>query len=153
MPMANLFNQDFIEFIDALNQENVEYILVGGYAVILHGYTRSTADMDVWVNKTPENYLKLSKAYKRFGAPIFSESEFIESKNDVWGIGREPFRIEILNQIKGVGFNEAYGLCQSFIQENVEVKYIHLKHLLQAKAAAGRYKDKDDIEQLTNKNS
>ncbi len=149
MQMANLFNQDFIEFIDALNKENVEYILVGGYAVILHGYTRTTADMDVWVNKTTDNYLRLSKAYERFGAPIFSEHEFFEGKNDVWGIGMEPFRIEILNKIKGVSFDEAYNICQSFIQENVAVKYINLKHLLQAKEAAGRYKDKDDIEQLT----
>ena len=151
--MANIFNKHFRDFIQALNDHKVEYVLVGGMAVILHGYVRGTGDMDVWVNKTVDNYYKLSKAYKRFGAPIFSESEFIESKNDVWGIGMEPFRIEILNQIKGVSFDEAHILCQSFFQENVEVKYIHLKHLLQAKEAAGRYKDKDDIEKLTNKSS
>ena len=82
-----------------------------------------------------------------------SDSDFLESKNDVWGIGMELFRIEVLNQIKGVSFDDAYKLCQSFIQEHVEVKYFHLKHLLQSKEAAGRYKDKDDIEQLTNNNS
>lgn len=53
--MVNLFNQDFQEFIQALNINGVKYILVGGYAVILHGYIRSTADMDIWVDKTKEN--------------------------------------------------------------------------------------------------
>ena len=56
--MADLFNQDFQDFIGALNKAAVEYILVGRYAVILHGYIGSTADMDVWVNKTLENYQK-----------------------------------------------------------------------------------------------
>ena len=146
--MADLFNQDFIEFIDALNKSQVEYILVGGYAVILHGYTRTTGDMDVWVNKTLENYNKLKQAYNLFGAPIFSEEEFIETDFDVWGIGKEPNRIEILKQLKGVTFEEAYPLCKTFIQNDVEVKYIHINHLIQAKEAAARAKDKNDIEQL-----
>jgi hypothetical protein len=58
--MGNIFNQDFQDFIIALNKCKVEYLLVGGYAVILRGYNRTTGDMDVWVNKTPENYQKLS---------------------------------------------------------------------------------------------
>ena len=64
----------------------------------------------------------------------------------------KQFWIEVLNQIKGVSFDDAYKLCQSFIQEHVEVKYIHLKLLLQSKEAAGRYKNKDDIEWLINNN-
>ena len=95
--MADLFNRDFLDFIDALNKAQVEYMLVGGYAVVLHGYIRSTADMDVWVNKTSANYEKLMKAFKLFGAPLFSEQEFLGEKFDVWGIGKEPNRIEILS--------------------------------------------------------
>jgi len=60
--MADLFNRDFQDFLEALNKAGVDYILVGGYAVILHGYVRSTADMDVWVNKTKENYEHLKKS-------------------------------------------------------------------------------------------
>ena len=146
--MADLFNLDFLDFIDALNNASVEYILVGGYAVILHGYTRSTGDMDVWVNKTYDNYQKLIKAFQLFGAPIFSENDFLKSDHDVWGIGKEPNRIEILNQLKGVTFAEAYELCKIFVQNKVEVKYIHINHLIQAKEAAGRFKDKNDIEHL-----
>ena len=150
--MADLFNEDFLDFINVLNKAEVEYILVGGYAVILHGYARSTADMDVWVNKTPANYHKLKKAFQLFGAPIFSEKDFIESDFDVWGIGREPNRIEILNQLKGVTFEEAYPFCKTFIQNKIEVKYIHINHLIKAKQASGRFKDKNDIEQLKKKN-
>jgi hypothetical protein len=151
--MADLFNQDFIEFIDALNKSQVEYILVGGYAVILHGYTRTTGDMDVWVKKTSENYKKLKSAYQLFGAPIFSEKDFIESDYDVWGIGKEPNRIEVLNQLKGLTFEEAYPLCKVFVQNKIEVRYIHINHLIKAKEATGRLKDKNDIQQLNKKNN
>lgn len=146
--MADLFNQDFQDFIDSLNKAYVEYILVGGYAVVLHGYVRSTADMDVWVNKTSANYQKLEKAFQLFGAPVFSEKDFLENNFDVWSIGKEPNRIEILSELKGVSFGEAYPFCKIFIQNGVEIKYIHLKHLIRAKEAAGRFKDKNDIEQL-----
>ncbi len=87
--MANIFNDDFIDFLKALYNQKVEYLLVGGYAVILHGYIRSTADMDIWVRKTRGNYIQLKKAYVEFGAPIFPEQDFLGDKHDVWSIGRE----------------------------------------------------------------
>ena len=63
----NIFNNDFKDFILYLNQYEVEYIVVGGYAVIIRGYSRSTGDIDIWVNKTEENFIKLQKAIKAFG--------------------------------------------------------------------------------------
>ena len=63
----NIFNDDFKDFILYLNQYEVEYIVVGGYAVIIRGYSRSTGDIDIWVNKTEENFIKLLKAIKAFG--------------------------------------------------------------------------------------
>jgi predicted nucleotidyltransferase len=151
--MANLFNQDFQDFLQALNNNKVEYILVGGYAVILHGYIRSTADMDVWINKTKENYKKLQLALTEFGAPLFPEEEFLGNKFDVWGFGREPNKIEIMSEVKGVDFTEAYERYKAFLQNDVEIKYIDLNDLLKAKEAAGRFKDKDDIEQLNRRNN
>jgi len=62
--MANIFNDDFQDFLKALNEFQVEYILVGGYSVILHGYSRTTGDMDIWVKKTKENYLKIGRAFR-----------------------------------------------------------------------------------------
>ncbi|HMO62729.1 MAG TPA: hypothetical protein PKC39_12060 [Ferruginibacter sp.] len=150
--MADLFNTDFIDFLEACSKNEVEYLLVGGYAVILHGYIRSTADMDIWVNKTAGNYRKLAKAFEDFGAPIFSEYDFLGNKYDVWGIGVEPNKIEIMSEVKGIEFDECLQACKKLQIENFEVPYIHLKHLLQAKEAAGRFKDKADIEQLKKNN-
>lgn len=150
--MADLFNQDFQEFINSLNNCNVKYILVGGYAVILHGYIRSTADMDVWVQKTKENHQNLKTALQQFGVPVIPETEFLGNKFDVWGFGKEPNRIEIMSEIKGIEFENAYSECKIYQQNNFTIRFIHLDHLLKAKAAAGRYKDKNDIEQLKKKN-
>jgi hypothetical protein len=149
--MADLFNPDFIDFLEACSNSEVEYLLVGGYAVILHGYIRSTADMDIWANKTAGNYKKLAKAFRDFGAPIFPEEDFLGNKYDVWGIGMEPSKIEILSEVKGVQFEECLLACKKLQVKSFEVPYIHLKHLLIAKEAAGRFKDKADIEALTKK--
>ncbi len=147
-----LFNQDFSDFLEALSKNKVAYLLVGGYAVILHGYIRSTDDMDVWVKKTAENYKNLQRAFNHFGAPIFSEQEFLEDTYDVWGLGIEPNKIEIMSDVKGLDFEESLAICKKVAIKDFEVPYIHLKHLIQAKQAAGRYKDKADIEQLLKKN-
>ena len=64
--MGNIFNEDFHDFISALNDNEVEYILVGGYSVILHGYSRTTGDLAIWINKEKENYFKLVKAFEEF---------------------------------------------------------------------------------------
>jgi hypothetical protein len=150
--MANLFNEDFQDFIRAFNDNRVRYILVGGYAVILHGYIRSTADMDIWVDKTKVNYQKLKKALNQFGAPGFSENEFLGDEFNVWGFGREPNRIEILSEVKGLKFDVAYKKSITYEQENLPIRFINFNDLLESKKAAGRFKDKNDIEQLNKKN-
>ncbi len=149
--MADLFNKDFQDFIQFLNKNKVEYLVVGGYAVILHGYIRSTADMDIWVNKSAENYQKLRKTIKEFGAPSFSKNEFLGNKFNVWGIGKEPNRIEIMSEVKGLTFDVAYKGSTLYRQQNVKIRFINLDDLLEAKKAAGRFKDKNDIEQLNKK--
>ena len=69
--MANIFNDDFTDFINCFNKHRVDYILVGGMAVILNGYNRTTGDMDVWVKKSDENYDKILLAFHEFGMPVF----------------------------------------------------------------------------------
>ena len=69
--MSTILNPDFKDFLQELNNKNVEYILVGGYAVILHGYNRTTGDIDIWVNCTEKNYQNLLKAFFDFGMPVF----------------------------------------------------------------------------------
>jgi hypothetical protein len=149
--MADLFNQDFQDFIECLNKSNVEYILVGGYAVILHGYIRSTADMDVWVKKSEENYNRLKLALAEFGVPEIPREDFLGSRFDVWGFGKEPSRIDLMSEVKGIDFDETFSTSKIFEQNNVSIRYIHLTHLLKAKEASGRFKDKSDIEELGKK--
>ena len=150
--MGTIFNDDFRDFIQAMNNHNVEYILVGGYAVILHGYRRVTGDMDIWVNRTEENYSKLSQAFAEFGLPLFdmTESKFLDTDAaDVFSYGRPPVSIDIITKLKGVEFNDAFRQVQVFNEEGLEIRFLHLNNLIEAKKAAGRHKDLDDIEKLT----
>ena len=150
--MATIFNDDFREFIRALNENNVEYILVGGYAVILHGYRRVTGDLDIWVNRTKENYSNLVKAFSQFGLPVFdmTEDKFMDvDAADVFSFGRAPVSIDILTKLKGVEFKEAFFQAIQFDENGLMIRFIHLNNLIEAKKAAGRYKDLDDIEKLS----
>jgi hypothetical protein len=151
--MADLFNEHFRDFINALNNQKVDYVLVGGMAVILHGYVRGTGDMDVWVNKTKENYSKLKNAFQEFGMPVFdmTEEKFLSNEFDVWSFGVSPVKIEVMTAVKGLQFDETFKMAQYYTENKLQVRFIHLNHLIQAKRASGRYRDLDDIEQLTKK--
>jgi hypothetical protein len=69
--VGDIFNEDFLDFISCFNETEVDYILVGGYATILHGYNRTTGDLDIWVKQTIENYSKIEKAFALFSMPLF----------------------------------------------------------------------------------
>jgi len=146
----NILNEDFQDFIKSLNRFNVEYMLVGGYAVILRGYSRSTGDMDIWVNKTEANYQQLHSAITEFGLPAAAvmSDKFFSNEYDVFSFGKPPFAIEIMTALKGLTFMPAYE--QSTIEQvnGIPVRVIHLNHLIEAKRAAGRNKDLNDLENL-----
>jgi hypothetical protein len=148
----NIFNPDFQDFIAALNHCEVAYILVGGYSVILHGYSRTTGDMDIWVLPNPENYLLLQQAFSRFGMPVFdmTADRFLASNHyDVFTFGRPPVCIDILTQVKGLDFAAAFARSEWFeITDTLSVCALRLSDLIEAKQAAARPKDLDDIENL-----
>ena len=150
---SDIFNDDFRDFILALNNNQVEYLLVGGYAVILHGYRRPTGHMDVWVNNTAENYRRLVKAFNEFGMSVFdmTENKFLSAETDVFTFGRPPVCIEILTHLKGVEFSEAYPVAQIFTEGSFNARFLHINNLVQAKKASGRYRDLDDLEKLQKK--
>ena len=150
--MGNIFNEDFRDFISALNNNDVDYILVGGYSVILHGYSRTTGDLDIWVNKEKKNYAKLVKAFAEFKMPVFDmiEDTFLNNpKLNVFTFGRPPRSIDIMTDVKGLNFDETFKVSKIVEVENLKVRLIHLNQLLQAKKASGRHKDLDDIENLS----
>lgn len=152
--MGNLFNEDFRDFLAALRQHEVRYVLVGGYSVILHGYSRTTGDLDIWVDKTAANYAQLVRAFHEFGMPTFdmTAQNFLDSPHfDVFTFGRPPVAIDIITTLKGVEFAEAFAQATDTEVEGLTIKLIHYQHLLQAKRATGRPRDQNDLDNLPNR--
>jgi len=149
--MGNIFNSDFRDFIAALNNNQVRYILVGGYSVILHGYARTTGDMDLWVERTKDNYLKIKNAFKEFGMPVFdmTEENFLHHSNwDVFTFGIPPVAIDLMISIEEFNFQEVFDRSIIFKDDELNIRVIHKNDLIAAKKKAGRSKDLDDLENL-----
>jgi len=141
--------QDFKEFFQSFNQHEVEYLLVGGYAVGYHGYPRATMDIDVWVASNPENARRVVAALEDFGfsGEVLVEGLFLES-DKVVRMGLPPMRIEIMTSISGVDFKDAYDQRIEDMLDGVPIKLISLHHLKANKVAAARAKDLADLEEL-----
>ena len=149
--MGNILNEDFVDLLITFNRNKVDYILVGGYAVIYHGYNRTTGDLDLWVNPTSQNYRKMLQAFVEFGLSPFNmtESLFLNSNdNDVFTFGRPPVCVDILTKVKGLNFKESYQNASNVDFDGLEVMMIDIRDLKKAKQAAGRSKDLDDLENL-----
>ncbi len=140
---------DFKEFFQWFNQHEVEYLLVGGYAVGYHGYPRATMDIDVWIASTSENARRIVAALEDFGfgGKVLSEELFVKG-DQIIRMGLPPVRIEILTSISGVEFDDAYNQRIEDDFDGVEVKLISLHYLKLNKIAAARAKDLADLEEL-----
>ncbi len=141
--------EDFKEFLKLLTECEVEYLLIGGYAVGYHGYPRATADMDIWVAISPENAYRLVEAFRRFG---LSESSITPATFQMPGkiirMGVPPMRIEVLTDIDGVEFAKCYAERIHALIDNQSVNLISKENLLLNKRISGRFKDLDDVEHL-----
>lgn len=140
---------DFKEFLKLLNVQEVEYLLIGGYAVGYYGYPRVTADIDIWIAINPQNAAKIVTALKDFGfdLPELSSELFLKD-NQIIRMGVPPLRIEITTGISGVDFRDCYAERQTATLDGMEVKLISLRHLKINKRASGRHKDLNDLENL-----
>ena len=140
---------DFKEFLRLLNTHNVEYLLIGGYAVGYHGYPRATNDMDIWIAIHPDNAERMATVLRVFGfeTPDLSPELFLQDHSIV-RMGLPPMRIEILTTISGVEFAACYAARVTTMIDGVEVNLISLPDLKVNKQASGRYKDLDDLEHL-----
>ena len=141
--------QDFKEFLKLLNAHQVEYLLIGGYAVGYHGYPRATVDMDIWIAMNPANAERVVAVLKEFGfdLPDLSPGLFLKE----WQIirmGVPPVRIELATTISGVNFSECYAQKVTDKVDGVQVNLISLEHLKLNKKTAARHKDLADIENL-----
>jgi hypothetical protein len=140
---------DFKEFLKLLNEHDVRYLLIGGYAVGYHGYARATEDMDIWVAVHPENAHKIVNVLKDFGfdSPDLTAALFLQ-EDKIIRMGLAPIRLEITTSISGVVFDECYANRILDEIDGIAVSLIDLQNLKKNKKASGRAKDLADLEKL-----
>ena len=144
-----MLDKDFREFVELLNSTNVEYLLVGGYALAAHGHPRYTGDIDFWVNPTQDNAARLMSALTQFGFGNvgLSERDFLQP-DAVIQLGYPPARIDLLTAIDGVSFDACYSRRRHVTLSGVTLALIDVDDLRANKRAAGRPKDIADLDSL-----
>jgi len=144
-----VFNQDFKEFIQLLNDNQVRYLVVGGYAVALHGHPRYTKDIDIWLEMSPQNGAKMVEALAQFGfGSLGLKVEDFLVPEQILQLGYPPSRIDLLNDLVGVEFEGCYERRVEAMIDGVSVNFIDLESLKQNKKAVGRLQDLADLEKL-----
>ena len=140
---------EFLEFLRLLNENDVRYMVIGGYAVAYHGYPRTTADIDIWIARDQENADRMVSALSAFGFGVadLNASLFLKV-NGLVRMGRAPVRIEILMSIQGVEFDRCFAARESVDFDGTPVSFIGLEALRENKKATGRHRDLDDLENL-----
>lgn len=145
------FGPDFTDFLVALSDHEVEFLLIGGWALAAHGHVRGTDALDVFVHATPENAPCVMNALLEFGAPLGAhgvESSGFASLGLGYRMGVKPNLIEVLTTIDGVTFEEAARDARTIDVEGRRVRVIGRAALLKNKRASGRLKDLADVEWL-----
>jgi len=144
-----MLNEDYKEMLQLLSEEQVDFIIVGAYALGAHGYPRATGDIDIWVKPNNTNSRKLYKALARFGAPIEQiEIDDFSMEGIIFQIGVIPRRIDIMTKIDGVTYEEADEDKIAVEVEGLMLPVISLDKLIKNKMATGREKDELDIKTL-----
>ncbi|MGD9096932.1 MAG: hypothetical protein PVF97_02530 [Desulfobacterales bacterium] len=148
-----MISRDFREFIELLNANEVRYLVVGGYAVAVHGYPRYTKDLDIWIERSAENAARLLKTLDQFGFGAMGISpEDIMAPRQVIQLGYPPNRIDLVTDLTGLIFKECYPAKTTIAVEGLDVDFIDPDNLKRNKAATGRAQDLADIENLTDEN-
>jgi predicted nucleotidyltransferase len=145
---TTILHPDFKELLNLLNEEQVEYLLIGGYAVAVYGYPRGTVDIDFWIAVTPENADRLMRAMNRFGFGNVVARDWFLDPDKVVRMGHPPYRVEILTKISGVDFINCYARRKSAVIDGVPTQVISLEDLKLNKTASGREKDLNDLKHL-----
>jgi predicted nucleotidyltransferase len=147
------FESDIIDFIELCNKYAVKYLVIGGYAVSVHGYPRSTKDIDVCIELSEENAAKMVEVIKDFGFDSLNltKDDFLK-KFFITQLGFPPLRIDILNDLDGVSFEEAWQNKKIVNFEGIDVNFIGYNDLITVKLKAARPQDIADIDKLKKRN-
>ena len=142
-------DSNYLDMLRCLNKAGVDYIMVGGWAVNLHGYVRATIDLDIWILADQENARKVYAALGEFGASLGQvKPEDFAQDGTIFQIGVAPCRIDVINKIDGVKYAEASPRAIQKTIEGVPVRIISREDLIVNKRASGRTKDLADAEIL-----
>lgn len=142
-------HQDFREFVELLNIHEVEYLVVGGYAVAYYGHPRFTGDIDFWIAISAENAKKVIQVLHDFGLSASGlQQPDLMQENIVIQLGYEPVRIDILTSVTGLSFDDCFSRSIKADLEGLLVNFVHLNDLKINKASTGRVKDLGDLEYL-----
>jgi len=147
----DLFDTKSAALIEALQSTGVAYLLVGGYAVNIHGYSRGTGDMDIWIRPTVENVLRLISAFEHCGYDVSGLAEYapqVPTQGLSLRVLDEPFVLDVMTQISGTTFEEAYAHHKTYDLDGLEIHLIHRNDLVLNKLATGRAKDLADVQSL-----
>lgn len=134
-------NPHFSELLRSLNAHRVEFLIVGGYAVMKYTEPRYTKDLDIWIRNSPKNAARVYAALAEFGAPLAADGLTVQdfaSSGMVYQIGRPPLRVDIISKITGVSFADAWAHRKRDQMSGVSVHFIGLKDLIRNKEASGR---------------
>ena len=144
-----MLNPDFRDMLSALSDERAEFLVVGAYAVAVHGLPRATGDLDIWIRPSRSNASRVWRALARFGAPMteLRESDLL-APSVVVQIGVEPRRIDIMTGIDGVDFETAWANRTEVLVEDVQVPVLSRADLIRNKKAVGRPQDLADVARL-----
>ncbi|HLF09683.1 MAG TPA: nucleotidyltransferase [Gammaproteobacteria bacterium] len=144
-----MLNKHFREFLKLLIDNGIKFVVVGGYAVGIHGFPRYTGDLDVFVAFDVENAARLKHVFELFGFGDLglSEGDFRQA-NSVIEIGREPTKIQVLTGIDGVTFADAYANRIDVDLDGLRVPFLGFEDLLKNKKASARSKDLIDVDEL-----
>lgn len=143
--------KDFKELLSAFRAHGVEYLVVGGYAVGVHSEPRATKDLDILIGVSEANSEAVYAALRSWGAPLgdLTPADFRSGPGSVFQIGVPPFRIDILQTIDGVSFEEAWNRrVEALVEGDVPAYVISREHLIQNKLSTGRMRDLADVEAM-----
>lgn len=144
-----MLTSDFKEFAGLLNSNGVEYLIVGGYALAVHGHPRYTGDLDFWIGHAPDNAARVLAALQQFGFGALGITlDDLSTPGQVIQLGDPPARIDLLTSIDGVDFRQARERRQVVQIDGIDLPFISLEDFKANKRASGRLKDLADLESL-----
>ncbi len=144
-----MLSNDFKEFVALLNKHDVQYLIVGGYAVAIHGYPRYTKDLDIWIALSPENADKILKALDDFGfGELNLTAEDFTEPDQIIQLGFPPNRIDIITSLTGVDFLSCYDTKLVVNLGGIDILIIDRVNLKKNKLATGRPQDLADAENI-----